>query len=248
MFEAWGIRILPVLNGQAIRQPNVAFVAAHRHGGRKDTPTFAKQCLHHCPEYAFCQQKVGHSGRCRRALLLTFVQTRICISRSCEAAMTDEEFYDTEVAPALADLTRRCEARGMGLVALVGYDADGSVASTVTLPKGAAAVLRWAGALAKCWCRGGAVNLDQFILGVMDEAGRTGHSSLMLARLGVPATPDAGNRTEARHRAEDNAERGTRRRTAGAAAREIELMAAGCPDHAEILAVAARRVRGLADG
>lgn len=102
--------------------------------------------------------------------------------------MTDEEFYDTEIAPTLANLGKRCEERSLAFLAVVQFDQDGSTGRTVSLPKGAPAVVRWANALASCALRGG-VNLDSFLFAVMKEARETGHSSAVLAQLGVPTSP-----------------------------------------------------------
>lgn len=38
--------------------------------------------------------------------------------------MTDEEFYDQEVAPVLLDLAKKHEARGLPFFALAGWDRD----------------------------------------------------------------------------------------------------------------------------
>lgn len=102
--------------------------------------------------------------------------------------MTDEEFYDAEIAPTLADLCKRCQDRGLAFLAVVQYDADGNIGQTVCLPKGAPPVIRYANTLATCGVRGG-VNIDGFMLAVAKEARQTGHSSVVLKQMGVPLTP-----------------------------------------------------------
>jgi hypothetical protein len=105
--------------------------------------------------------------------------------------VNDEKFYDEEIAPALSDLARKCEERGIGFLAMVGYDDAGSVGRTVTLPENVPFMLRLADTLGRCWCEGGAVNVDGFMIALMRHAREHGHSSAVLAQLGVPTTPAA---------------------------------------------------------
>lgn len=102
--------------------------------------------------------------------------------------MTDEEFYDTEVAPVLMGLAKKHQDRGLGFLALAQWDKDGKVARTVTLPEKAPASLRWGLSLASASTEAG-VNIDGFMLAVMKEARETGHSSMILMQLGVPVKP-----------------------------------------------------------
>lgn len=106
---------------------------------------------------------------------------------------SNEAFYDAEVAPALMDLARRCTERGMSLIATVSYDDEGSIGRTLALAPDAPATIRYLDALARSWCAGGAVNVDGFLLAVMEDARRTGHSSLLLKQLGVPLSPGTGH-------------------------------------------------------
>lgn len=105
--------------------------------------------------------------------------------------MTDEEFYDTEVAPVLMDLARKHQERGLGFLALAQWDKSGKVSRTATLPVGAPASLRWGLSLASASTDAG-VNIDGFMIAVMKEARETGHSSMILKQLGVPLKPAAG--------------------------------------------------------
>jgi hypothetical protein len=103
--------------------------------------------------------------------------------------VTDEEFYDTEVAPVLMDLARKHERRGLAFLALAQWDkASKNFARTVTLPERAPAGVRYANALASATTDRG-VNIDGFMIAVMKEARETGHSSMILKQLGVPLTP-----------------------------------------------------------
>lgn len=108
----------------------------------------------------------------------------------------EEAFYDAEIAPVLLALCKKCQDRGLGFLAMVQYDPDGSVGRTVSLPANASAVLRYANALGQAQTAGG-VNIDGFMFAVMREARETGHSSMVLMQLGVPLTPPAPPAQEA---------------------------------------------------
>lgn len=101
----------------------------------------------------------------------------------------NEAFYDAEIAPALADLNRRCQERGMSFFAAVAYDDAGSVGRTVNLRENAPGMLRFLDVLGRCWCKGGAVNIDSFMMAVQRDAMEKGHSSAVLHLLGVPTKP-----------------------------------------------------------
>lgn len=102
--------------------------------------------------------------------------------------MTDEEFYDAEVAPVLMGLAKKHQDRGLGFLALAQWDKAGKVSRTVTLPEGAPAYLRYGLTLASASTEAG-VNIDGFMIAVMKEAREKGHSSMILKQLGVPLTP-----------------------------------------------------------
>lgn len=104
--------------------------------------------------------------------------------------MTDEEFYDAEIAPALADLAKKCQERGMSVLAMVTYDDVGSVGRTISLAKDAPLIMRTADTLARCWAAGGSVNFDSFMFAVMRDQRDKPHNSMVLAQLGcTPANP-----------------------------------------------------------
>lgn len=103
--------------------------------------------------------------------------------------MTDEEFYDVEVAPLLLALAKKHHDRGLGFLALAQWDKTGKVGRTVTLPEQAPASLRYGLALASASTEEG-VNIDGFMFAVMKEAREKGHSSMILKQLGVPLKPE----------------------------------------------------------
>lgn len=101
----------------------------------------------------------------------------------------NEAFYDDEIAPILAGLSKRCQERGMSFLAAVSYDDIGSIGRTVALDKNSPGMMRYLDTLARCWCEGGAVNIDRFMMAVQRDATEKGHSSAVLHLLGVPTKP-----------------------------------------------------------
>jgi hypothetical protein len=101
-----------------------------------------------------------------------------------------EKFYDAEVAPVLRELADKCRHHGVSLLAVVEW-APGEFGRTLSLNPPSGHGIRWADAAARA--NG---NADALILGLMKEAGETGHSSLCLKLLGVPLEPVA---TGAKH-------------------------------------------------
>lgn len=95
-----------------------------------------------------------------------------------------EEFYDAEIAPALASLAARCHENGMAFVALVDWSPE-DVGATVQLVERSSPQARWARYAALC--RG---NVDTLIMALMKEAGTSGHSSMCLRMLGVSEKPE----------------------------------------------------------
>jgi predicted oxidoreductase len=55
--------------------------------------------------------------------------------------MTNEEWYDAEIAPALAELAKRCHERGMAFVAAVEYE-PGERGGTYYMTEGAGLEMR----------------------------------------------------------------------------------------------------------
>lgn len=98
--------------------------------------------------------------------------------------MTNEEFYDKEIAPALAQLASQCKNRGMSLLAHVEFDGVGfpplSIGTTASLEKDCSFAMRMA------YMAGMSANVDALILALMKYGRKNGHSSICLAQLGVP--------------------------------------------------------------
>jgi len=91
-----------------------------------------------------------------------------------------EEFYDREIAPALRKLAERCAAQGMSFAAAVQF-ADQGVGSTVMLTEAPDPTLRLTAFAARC--KG---NADLLLGWIEEDARKHGHSSVYMARLGVP--------------------------------------------------------------
>lgn len=101
--------------------------------------------------------------------------------------MTNEEFYDTEIAPKLMELCKACNERGMSFLASVEYG-PGETGETTQLAEG-----HGIKALVAYWgikCHG---NVDSFMLAAARHAHKAGHSSLYLSQAGVPTSPNPTN-------------------------------------------------------
>lgn len=90
---------------------------------------------------------------------------------------TPEEFYDREIAPALADIAKKLEERGMSIAAVVEYEPE-SVGITVRIEPAAGPQMRMAyyGAVSKG-------NVDTLIGRLVKDAKEHGHSSAYLRML-----------------------------------------------------------------
>lgn len=99
------------------------------------------------------------------------------------AAIERERFYDTEIAPALAELAKRCQDRRLSFLAVVEWE-PGEVGKTATLQADRGLQIDWAYVAATA-----AGNADTLILYMVDQAHQRGHSSICLKQLGAPLTP-----------------------------------------------------------
>lgn len=105
------------------------------------------------------------------------------------ADQTKEEFYDSEIAPVLAELAKKCQDRGMAIIAAV--DIGGADhGRTAAIPENSHPVFGWLNALAQCAEEKG-VNIDKFMFGIMRDAVERGHSSTVLRSLGISLKPKA---------------------------------------------------------
>lgn len=94
-----------------------------------------------------------------------------------------EEFYDSEIAPMLAELGAKCEAKGIPFLALVEYD-SGKVARTEFIPTSAGIGQRIA-----TWAARADGNVDTLMLAIQRHATKHGHSSAILHMLGIKERP-----------------------------------------------------------
>ena len=99
--------------------------------------------------------------------------------------MTNEAFYDAEIAPKLLEIAKACEDRGMSFVALVEY-ASGETGETCTLAPRDVRSIKPEIAYWGVRCRG---NIDAFMMAAEKHAREFGHSSLYLSIRGIPTTP-----------------------------------------------------------
>lgn len=96
--------------------------------------------------------------------------------------MTNEEFYDAEIAPALKAVMTKCSERGLPFLATVQY-APGEWGTTVHQPEGTDFWLKCAYA----WIRTRGNNIDSFVIWLARQIRMAGtdHSSIVLERMGV---------------------------------------------------------------
>lgn len=75
-------------------------------------------------------------------------------------SMTDEKWYDEEIAPKLKEIAKQCEEKGIAFVATVEY-APGERGSTYLIPEGAGLAMRML-----CHCSRMGENVDGYIIGL----------------------------------------------------------------------------------
>lgn len=104
--------------------------------------------------------------------------------------MSDEDFYDKEVAPKLLELGKLCEQRGMSFVCFVEYLPEHFAETACVKAKASFAfrLILWAGR-----CRG---NIDSLMIAVQRWAQKYGHSSAILNILKVPTSPPSASTNE----------------------------------------------------
>ncbi len=94
-----------------------------------------------------------------------------------------EAFYDTEIAPILIDLAKRCQDAGLSFVATAEWE-PGEGGTTMALQ--AARSLSIETAMVAARSRN---NVDTIIMHLMRCGSERGHSSMCLKILGVPMSP-----------------------------------------------------------
>lgn len=102
--------------------------------------------------------------------------------------MTNEEIYDTEIAPELLKLSLRCRELKMPFVAQVEYE-RGETGRTEFCPPATGDARPSTKQLFVHYaarCNG---NIDSFLMTVIKDAEKHGHSSMYLHMLKVPTSP-----------------------------------------------------------
>lgn len=97
--------------------------------------------------------------------------------------MKNEEYYDTNIAPKLAEIAQDCENNGMSLIAFCEFN-KGEIGDTITIQQGSHFSTRLVHMAVQS--KG---NVDSLIWGIMKYASKYGHSSITLKQLGVPEKP-----------------------------------------------------------
>lgn len=99
--------------------------------------------------------------------------------------MTNEEFYDAEIAPVLLRLGKQCEAHGMPFLACVDW---GEMARTEYLPTESKFPIRLA-----TWAARAQGDVDSLMIAVLKYADKHGHSSLIVSQLQPTTPPRSGD-------------------------------------------------------
>lgn len=97
--------------------------------------------------------------------------------------MTNEQFYDAEIAPKLAAIGSACQERGMSIAAMVEFSPGESGETRYTAPDASIKTLiaQWG-----IQCHG---NVDSLLIAIERHARQYGHSSMFLSMRGVPTAP-----------------------------------------------------------
>lgn len=95
-----------------------------------------------------------------------------------------EAYYDEHIAPKLLALAKECEEQGMSLLAVCEWE-PGESGRTVSLRVGSGVGIRIANLAAQA--NG---NVDSLWMAICRYAREHGHSSFMLAKDGIPTTPE----------------------------------------------------------
>lgn len=98
--------------------------------------------------------------------------------------MTNEEWYDSKVAPVLMSLGALCQERGMSFSSFVEY-APGNYGETSCVKAEASVAFRMI-----LWAAAAHGNLDSLVIAATKYAQKHGHGSMVLNMLKVPVTPD----------------------------------------------------------
>lgn len=97
-----------------------------------------------------------------------------------------ERIYGDQIAPALHELAKQSQDRGLSFVASAAWS-PGESGSTVSLQAGSGQATRIAAAATRS-----SNNADEIIFAMMKYARQNGHSLIYLRQLGVPLSPQNG--------------------------------------------------------
>lgn len=89
-----------------------------------------------------------------------------------------EQLYDSEIAPVLLDLARKCQTNGLSFVAMVEWD-PGETGRTAALVEGSGFGIRMAETAMRALG-----NVDSLIFALMQYGKEHGHNSICLHLLG----------------------------------------------------------------
>ena len=98
-----------------------------------------------------------------------------------------EKVYDEEIFPLMEKIVNICNKHDIPLFATFQYN-DGGFCSTSMSKKGHS-VFFYLDAIKQC-IQDDSINIDKFMMWVIDRAKKTGHSSLILKQLGVPISSE----------------------------------------------------------
>lgn len=98
--------------------------------------------------------------------------------------MSNEEFYDTEIAPKLLELCNLCGDRGMSMVSAVEYSPN-KIGETTRLVGGHGIEI-----LMAYWGIKARGNFDSLAIAAARHANGKSHSSMVLSQIGVPCSPN----------------------------------------------------------
>jgi hypothetical protein len=94
--------------------------------------------------------------------------------------MDNEEFYDSEIAPQLAELAKKCEARSIAFIAAVEYK-HGEIGETRVLPDGTGLAM-----IMLAYCVKMGLNIDGYMMALQQYMNRHGmdcSASLYMSRF-----------------------------------------------------------------
>lgn len=117
-----------------------------------------------------------------------------------KSAKKREDFYDKEIAPALAELGNKCQANGLSFLAVVEFNqsesGDSEYGKTLAVAKGSSDSFLWFDAFVLA-----NANFEKYTMAFVRHVNASGrpHTSIFLERLGINPDPDKRPKPEPRH-------------------------------------------------